>query len=107
MDFSRAMDAAREGGNLRILVDEISFWTRNPKMLKLCRVWRNSNCSVLFTGQHLSGDFGQAILACNPTIYLFRLKSPAGIEFAEKWFEGFDRETNSRLQMGEYVERQF
>ena len=105
-DFRRLMKALLAGGNVRVLIDEISFWARNPEMLKLARVWRNANTTLLLTGQHLSADFGQSILSCNPTVYVFRLSAPAGIEFAVRWLR-ISEEENAALGMGEFIERRF
>lgn len=105
-DFANLMRAGLEGGNVRIMIDEIGFWIRQKNMVELARVWRNSNVTMLFTGQHMSGDFGQVMMSCNPTVNSFRLTAPAGIEFAEKWLR-ITPEMNSRLGMGDYYERTF
>lgn len=112
-DFTRLMLAARAGGNVSILVDEISFWAKNPEMLKLCRVWRASNVDLLLTGQHVGMDFGQSVLACNPTLYLYRLTAPRSIEFATRWLtdpetgEPIEESRVRNLGLGEFLEFRF
>lgn len=101
-DFTRLMRAIRSGGNVRVLIDEISFWVRNPEMLKLCRVWRASNATLLFTGQTVGQDFGQGVLGCNPTFHVYKLTAPRSIEFVEKWLQVDPAEIRA-LELGEHI----
>lgn len=103
-DFTRLMKAARSGGNVRILVDEASFWYRDPQLLKVVRVWRASNATFYFTGQTIGQDFGQGVLGCNPTFYVGKLTAPRAIEFCERWLRIGQDETDS-LGLGEFIER--
>lgn len=102
-DFTRLMKAAREGGNIRLLIDEASFWYRNPQLLKLVRVWRASNVTLYFTGQTIGQDFGQGVLGCNPKFYVYRVTAPRTIEFCEQFLH-FDRSDLQVLQLGECLE---
>lgn len=105
-DFERLMNAARHGGNVRILVDELSFWARCPSMLRLGRIWRASNVTLLFTAQHVGADVGQSLLACNPRLYIFRVTAPRSLEFAEKYL-GLDPNTVRAQGLGENIEVSF
>lgn len=88
-DFDRIMDLCAEKtlGNCVVLVDEIYTWRRSKNFVWLCRTWRASKCTVLFTTQHASGDVAQDIQAAEPNLYIFRTTSSASLEWLQKWKE--------------------
>lgn len=86
--FSVLLRLAKEGKAtpIGIMIDEVSFWTvesRSKELRKLCRLWRHVKVTLLITSQHVSGDLGQVMLACNPLLFLFKTTAPASL----KWIE--------------------
>lgn len=76
-----------KGVPIGIMIDEVSFWTvesRSKELRKLCRLWRHVEATLFITSQHVSGDLGQVMLACNPLLFLFQTTSPTSVEWIEK-----------------------
>lgn len=104
--FERVIAACQNPGGVDVLVDELSFWARSTALLKLCRTWRHANVTLIFTCQHVGADLAQALLGCNPVLYLYRITAPRSLEFAEKWL-GVPRATILAQGRGESIEKRF
>lgn len=92
-------------GNCAILVDDMAALP-SRELPKLCRLWRARNLRLLLTTQHVSGDIGQRIMACNPLIYAYKTTSPASLDWLEEW-HGVEPEELSVLALGECLELAF
>lgn len=104
-EFDLLMKAADRIGNFVIMIDEISSWAANTTFQDLCRVWRHRKISFFLTTQKVGRDVQQTVLACDPTIWAFRVTNPTSLE----WFEKYAHvapETLKGLQVGQFLEIQ-
>lgn len=104
--FDGLMKACQDAGHVILLVDEISFWAHSTRFRTLCRVWRHSHVTLLVTCQNVGTDLAQGLLACNPTLYLFRTTAPRSLEWVLRW-HGIDPDEVRALPDREYIVKTF
>lgn len=97
--------ACRQAGHVILLVDAsvYLFSARsavNTPVLELLRGHRHAPAWCLFTTQHFSGDIPQALLACSPTLFVFRTAQPAVLDRLEADY-GLDPAAVVSLPQGE------
>lgn len=101
LEFRSFSKALFEVGNVDVLVDEIGIWPTDPEFENACRAWRHRKLTLILTGQHVGSDLGQVLLACNPSIHLFKITAPRSIDFMIKYL-GQDPEVIRAQGVGEY-----
>jgi hypothetical protein len=86
---------------LILVIDECAPWANNKTFHNLCRVWRHRNVTLFITTQKIGRDIEQTILACDPTMYVFRLTNPRSLEWVERWHRIPENELR-QLEVGQY-----
>lgn len=102
-DFDAVLRACRLGRNVALLIDEISAWRWSEDLSALVRTLAHSNCAVLVTAQHVTGDLGVKFLSCAPKLRIFRSDVPNTLKFWATW-RGLDPDKIRNLRVGEKVE---
>jgi hypothetical protein len=106
-DVAALARAARTAKGAHLLFDEASFWLsssrgRGGDLLRLARVFRHAETSLLFTTQHLSGDVPQEAITCADRLHVFRCTSPRALQVLQTGFN-VDASRVRSLPQGRYL----
>lgn len=99
--FEALLLAADRYGKACILIDECATFASSRSLSLLVRVWRHRELSLFLTTQKVGRDVEQSVLACDPTIYLFRVTNPRSLEWACRWYD-LDETRLRSLDLGEH-----
>jgi DNA helicase HerA-like ATPase len=100
-EFDEIIRRVDQTGQLILVIDECAPWANNKTFHNLCRVWRHRNVTLFITTQKIGRDIEQTILACDPTMYVFRLTNPRSLEWVERWHRIPENELR-QLEVGQY-----
>lgn len=100
-DFGEAIRRVDRYGNCVLFIDECAHWAYHADFLRLCRVWRHRKISLFLTTQKVGRDLEQTVLACDPTLYVFRCTASRTKEYFERWY-GLKPDALKALKVGEH-----